>query len=81
MDVSLVIPTLNAGRQLVDVLEAIDRQVGAASLERLAVDSGSSDGTVPLLERHGFRVIGAERRRFDHGATRDFAISQTRGDS
>jgi hypothetical protein len=39
---SLVIPTLNAGPLLEEVLEAVDRQPGVLDLEKMAMDSGSS---------------------------------------
>lgn len=80
MRTSLVIPTLNGGPLLGEVLTAIDRQPGAAELERVAVDSGSRDGTVELLARHGFAVHRIERAQFNHGATRDFAIAKTHGE-
>ncbi len=77
--VSLVIPTLNAGPLLEEVLEAVDRQP-EADLERVAVDSGSTDDTVARLEAHGFTVHHIHKRDFNHGATRDFAIGRTEGD-
>ena len=80
MKVSLVMPTWNAGPLLEEVLAAVDAQPGAADLEKVAVDSGSADGTVGILEKHGFRVMGIEQKTFNHGATRDLAIEQTSGD-
>jgi len=80
MRASLVIPTLNAGPLLEEVLAAVDSQPGADGLERIAIDSGSTDGTVAVLQRHGFAVTGIDRREFNHGATRDRAIEQTTGD-
>ncbi len=78
--VSLVLPTWNAGPLLAEVLAAVDDQPGAGDLERVAVDSGSRDDTVPILQRHGFRVLTIPQKTFNHGATRDLAIEQTRGD-
>ncbi len=80
MRASLVIPTWNGGPVLEQVLAMVDRQPGAAELEKVAVDSGSRDETVAMLRRHGFTVHGIEQREFNHGATRDFAIERTRGD-
>jgi len=77
---SLVIPTLNAGPLLDEVLEAVDRQPGAADLEKVAVDSGSRDDTVARLQAHDFTVHHVHKRDFNHGATRDLAISKTEGD-
>ena len=70
MRTSLVLPTWNAGSLLDEVLDAVDAQPGAEGLERIAVDSGSTDGTVDRLRAHGFAVHTIEQRRFNHGATR-----------
>ncbi len=80
MKVSLVMPTWNGGKLLEQVLDAVDRQLGADTLERIAVDSGSSDDTVTVLERHGFSVTHIDQRSFNHGATRDQGIAQASGD-
>lgn len=80
MKVSLVMPTWNGGALLGEVLERIDRQPGAAQLERFAIDSGSSDGTVERLRAHGFTVETIPQSEFNHGATRDRAILRTRGE-
>lgn len=80
MKISLVIPTLNAGALLEEVLTAIDRQPGIDAVERLAIDSGSTDGTTDRLEAHGFETVSIDRAEFNHGATRDLAIERTSGD-
>ena len=80
MKVSLVIPTWNAGPLLEEVLAEIDLQPGANRLERVAVDSGSSDDTVERLRDRGFEVMAIPQREFNHGATRDLVISATSGD-
>lgn len=80
MNVSLVIPTWNGMPELENVLRQVDLQPGAAALERVAVDSGSSDGTRDCLRRHGFTVHEIPQREFNHGATRDLAISRSHGD-
>lgn len=77
---SLVIPTLNGMPLLEEVLDAVDRQPDAGALERIAIDSGSNDGTVECLRDHGFAVESIPQREFNHGATRDRAIGQTSGD-
>ncbi len=80
MRASLVIPTWNAGPLLEEVLTAVDAQPGADALERLAIDSGSTDDTVPTLRRHGFTVESIPQREFNHGQTRDRGIARTAGD-
>jgi len=44
------------------------------------VDSGSTDGTPERLERAGARVLRIAPETFDHGGTRDLAISEARGE-
>ncbi|MEE2886469.1 MAG: glycosyltransferase [Planctomycetota bacterium] len=80
MHVSLVMPTLNAGDLLEEVLAGVDQQPDAANLERVAIDSGSTDGTVERLRNHGFEVHGIDKSEFNHGSTRDLGISKTSGE-
>lgn len=80
MKISLVIPTLDAGELLDEVLAAIDRQPNIADVEKIAVDSGSTDGTVERLEAHGFSTFAIDKSEFDHGTTRDLAIGRSSGD-
>ncbi|MHC5062544.1 MAG: glycosyltransferase family 2 protein [Planctomycetota bacterium] len=80
MKVSLFIPTLNGAPLLAEVLQAIDLQEGVELSEKLAIDSGSSDGTVELLKKHDFEVRSIDKRDFNHGATRDQGIAAVTGD-
>jgi rhamnosyltransferase len=77
--VSIVLPTFNGMATLPAVLDAIDDQRDCASFEIVAIDSGSTDGTVALLERRAHRVLH-ERGRFDHGATRNRALAACHGE-
>ncbi|MCB9876759.1 MAG: glycosyltransferase [Planctomycetes bacterium] len=80
MRISLVIPTLNAGPLLDDVLAGVLAQRDPGFDELIAIDSGSTDGTVERLQRAGFRVASIDKREFDHGRTRDRGIALTTGD-
>ena len=80
MRISLVIPTYNAGPLLDDVLQGIQGLRGVTFDEKVAIDSGSRDGTVERLQRAGFRVEPIDKRTFDHGSTRDRGIAATTGD-
>lgn len=78
--VSVVIPTFNAGRGFADLLERLNAQNTDFYYEVLVVDSGSTDGTVEIAEKHGalvHRIPGAE---FDHGATRNLGVSLSGGE-
>lgn len=68
-DIAVIIPTLNAGRYLEDVIAALEMQVlPPASV--LVIDSGSSDGTVERFREYGAEVVGLAGRPYNHGGTR-----------
>lgn len=80
MDVSVVIPTLDAEREIEDLLRILESQ-SLKPIEVLVVDSESEDHTVAVVQRHdGVRILQIERRDFNHGVTRDMALRETTGD-
>jgi rhamnosyltransferase len=77
--ISIVIPVLNAGAFLPDLLPALLRQAPTPPVEILLVDSNSSDNTVALAAQHkNTRVIPAGV--FSHGGARNLGVEQTQGD-
>jgi rhamnosyltransferase len=76
-EVSVAIPTLNAGPRFADVLSALARQTVAHSV--IVCDSGSVDRTPDLARAHGARVIEIPRASFSHGATRNLLMSEAGG--
>lgn len=76
--VSVVIPTLNGASDIGGVLAAVCRQSLAGTLEILVVDSGSTDATLDIVDQHPVRLFHVERDAFDHGDTRNLAISRAR---
>ena len=78
--VSIVIPTLNAGTRLDAVLSALASQESGFLHEIVAIDSGSTDGTVERLSRHGADVLNVPAGGFDHGETRNAALQRARGE-
>lgn len=72
MNCGLIIPTLNAGTQFRTLLE----QIAAQSLptRKLIVDSESTDETARLAKKFGIEVLRIERKNFNHGTTRQFAL-------
>ena len=74
---SLVIPSKDAGPLFERVLGGLQSQTCWKDVEFVVVDSGSSDDTVALARAAGARVFTIPPAEFNHGATRDFAISQT----
>ena len=80
IDVSIVIPTRNGGPRLLRVLDAVRGQKSELRVEHVVIDSRSGDGSDEAARARGFRVMTTDPRTFNHGATRDEAIGQTRGE-
>ena len=81
MNVSIVVPVRNGGAQLEELLAALKNQTyPKGSVELVAADSESTDGSREKLVRAGARVIDIPLATFDHGATRDLAISKSTGE-
>jgi glycosyltransferase involved in cell wall biosynthesis len=78
--VSIVLPTRNGADTLPAVLDALARQRIEVPVETLAIDSGSTDGTVALLRRHNVKVLDISSDSFDHGLTRNLGLSLATGD-
>ena len=77
---SVVIPTKDGAATLPALLDALRAQRTAGSLEIIAVDSGSTDGTIELLESKAHSVIRISPQEFDHGQTRNLGVSRARGE-
>lgn len=77
---SVVIPTLNAGGGLHDLLDAVDGQVGDFACRVVGVDSGSTDGTPERLRRRGARVLDVRPCDFNHGTTRNQGLALAEGE-
>jgi rhamnosyltransferase len=78
--IPIIIPTRNAGPMLDDVLSAIAGQSGRFEPEIVAIDSGSTDGTVDRLKRSGATVLDVRPGEFNHGQTRNDALKAVDGD-
>ena len=79
MKVSVIIPALNAEKDLPGLLKALSEQTLRAD-EILVTDSESEDRTRQIAEEAGARVIPVRRKDFDHGGTRDLALRESTGD-
>lgn len=80
VSISVIIPTLNAEKELPALLKMLRDQTLPAD-EILVVDSESADRTVSAAEEtEGVRVLPVKRKDFDHGRTRDLALRNTSGE-
>ena len=79
--VSVLLVTKNGERYLAELLQSIRAQQGGFRLvEIIAVDSGSRDRTLAILESHAVRVIRIPPQEFGHGKTRNLAAAYAHGD-
>ena len=80
MDISVIIPTLNAEHEIEALLIALERQ-SIRPNEILVVDSASEDKTIELVQKHKkVRLLEIDRQDFNHGTTRDMALNESSGD-
>lgn len=78
--VTVGIPTRDGGVVLARALSALFSQETEQRFEVLALDSGSSDGTLERLAAWPVRVIPIERNAFDWGRVRERLFSEARGE-
>lgn len=83
--ISVVIPVLNGAEFLDEVLDSLARQQVDEPFEVLVIDSGSSDGSLEIVERRqqGFanlRLMHIDKSEFGHGRTRNLGVQNTSGD-
>jgi len=76
-DVCIAILVRDAGALLPRLLDAVLAQETPQRLEILAVDSGSTDGSLDVLRRYPVRLIEIPSKDFNWGRTRDFAYRQS----
>ena len=78
--VSVIIPTLNAGKELPVLLNELHKQRHLVD-EIIVVDSASTDDTNDICrEDETVTLMAIEREDFDHGRTRDMALKQAAGE-
>lgn len=78
--VSLLLPVKNQEKEVRELLPLVLEQSIEASLEIVAVDSGSHDDTVDALREFEATVIKIDPSDFDHGLTRNLAANHAHGD-
>jgi rhamnosyltransferase len=78
--VSILVPTWNGAATLPALLAGIDAQEVDVAVETVVVDSGSTDGTLNLVNGHVDRLLRVEPGRFNHGLARNAGIAECQGD-
>ena len=67
MDVTIVIPTKNAGRLFEKVLKKVFAQETTYEYEVICVDSGSSDNTIEIIKKFPCKLYEIPASEFGHG--------------
>jgi rhamnosyltransferase len=79
--VTVAIPTFNAEDFIEDLLKAVFAQKTERDLEVLVIDSGSSDKTVDIVQKHPkVKLHQIPNSEFGHGKTRNLAVEMARGE-
>jgi len=71
--VGIVIPTLNAGPNFESLLENF-KSFPNTNFRKLIIDSSSNDQTADISVQKGWEIEVIERKDFNHGRTRQFAV-------
>lgn len=81
MKASVIIPTYNSEQYIHTLLEVVSMQKTTEEFEILVVDSTSTDATQKIIQKSlRCQLITIPKEEFNHGATRNFAISKTCGE-
>ena len=81
MNISIVIRTLNEARYLGELLEAIHQQeVDRVEVETVIIDSGSTDDTLAIAQKHGCTIAHISRDQFSFGRSLNLGCSVAKGD-
>jgi glycosyltransferase involved in cell wall biosynthesis len=75
--ISVVIPTLNSGRTLEEMLDSLASQI-YDNLEVIAVDGGSTDNSLEILSGYPVRILRNDRRGV--GAARRAGVDDAKGE-
>lgn len=80
MDVTIVIPTKNAGSSFENVLKEIYSQETEYEFEVICVDSGSKDNTINIIKKYPCKLYQISSSEFGHGKTRNYGASKGTGE-
>ena len=72
----VIVPTYNPGLEVWGQwVRALESQ-NCKPAQVLAVDSGSTDGTLAVSQQAGFKILHVLAKNFNHGGTRQWALNQ-----
>lgn len=80
MKISIIIPVKNGIATIRQCLDAIFAQTLIDQTEVIVIDSGSTDGTLEVLQEYPIRLYQIPPENFNHGTTRNYGVSLTKGE-
>ncbi len=81
MDTSIVIRTFNEARYLDELLEmANDQDMRGRNHEVVLVDSGSTDATLDIAQKHGCRIVHINKEEFTFGRSLNLGCAAAEGE-
>ncbi len=78
--ISIIIPVKNGISTIESCLKGIEKQSLYKQCEVLIIDSGSTDGTLEVLQNYKVKLFKIPPQEFNHGATRNYGISLAEGE-
>ena len=78
-EISIIILTKNAGKNIEKTLKKIFEQKQEKSFEVMVVDSGSIDETIGIIKKFPVKFFKIEPKDFQHGRTRNFVAEKAKG--
>ena len=77
--VSIIIPVYNTRNYVAEALQSVLDQ-SLADIEVIAVDDGSTDGSLEVLQSFGNRITVLSQKNSGQGAARNNALEIARGE-
>tara|TARA_B100001027_G_scaffold216768_1_gene194197 strand:- start:289 stop:1170 length:882 start_codon:yes stop_codon:yes gene_type:complete len=78
--ISVIIRTLNEEKYLPELLKTIDSQIIDQSVEKIIVDSGSTDGTLEIAKKFKCRITFIDKKDFTFGKSLNDGCIFSKGD-
>ncbi|GAB4554580.1 MAG: glycosyltransferase [Anaerolineae bacterium] len=75
--ISIIIPTYQGAKTLPELLKTLHAQNYPSEIEIVAVDSGSTDGSLDILSDFKVRLLRIPQRRFTHGYSRNLGALES----
>ncbi len=79
-DLSIIILLKNGGERLKLLMESLEKQNFSGSFEIIAIDSGSEDESIQILEKYNTKIYEIKPEEFHHSRTRNFGAQKSSGE-